>query len=332
MLPRNSNRHRSGFSLIELLVVIAIIAILIGLLLPAVQKVRESAARTENANKVKQLSLGAHSYHDQMKVFPAAGVFSGVAREGAVTGTGHFQLMPYVEQNNLFQSTYGPFKRTVKNTINGVVTNSVTNFAFNGYQAHRASGLVKLFVSATDPTIVGVESPCSFMMNMLVFNGSLKLDKMTDGASNTLFFAEGYTRCRSRTMNAAGTITYNYNYFREWNYDPYATESGYNVLSSAGPPATTTYDYLAQKTYPYFTGAAAGGGAGGVTVSASGPPFEVRPAPDACSFSKPQSTTSGGLLIGLADGSVRIVASTVEPATFSAATTPSGGEVLDGNW
>src|SRR5579864_8650785 len=99
--------RRRGFTLIELLVVIAIIAVLIGLLLHAVQKVREAAAMTQCKNNLKQLALGANGYHDVVGTFPAGAI----CRQGT---TGQFantvsyyetwaiSLLPYIEQQNLF--------------------------------------------------------------------------------------------------------------------------------------------------------------------------------------------------------------------------------------
>src|SRR5438093_4348285 len=109
-MPRSLHSGaRRGFTLIELLVVIAIIAVLIGLLLPAVQKVREAAARIQCTNNLKQLGLANHNYHDVNGWFPPGGKVPKLPGDewnfawDDQKGSLHVYLLPYMEQDNAFK-------------------------------------------------------------------------------------------------------------------------------------------------------------------------------------------------------------------------------------
>lgn len=118
-------RFRRGFTLIELLVVIAIIAILISLLLPAVQQAREAARRTECKNNLKQIGLALHNYHDVYKMFPASAFWGlNAGGFGKLTGASwETMILPYIDQGNLYSqidttlSPYDPVHAVQRNTV-----------------------------------------------------------------------------------------------------------------------------------------------------------------------------------------------------------------------
>src|SRR5712692_9324952 len=122
-MSRSGCRKRSAFTLIELLVVIAIIAILIALLVPAVQKVRAAAARTQCLNNLKQIGIACHSANDAYKRmprfhvldYPTIGAFS-PAKSPKFDGTVHFCLLPFLEQGNLMKKWDG---KSASNQWNG---------------------------------------------------------------------------------------------------------------------------------------------------------------------------------------------------------------------
>jgi prepilin-type N-terminal cleavage/methylation domain-containing protein len=177
-MSKSKVRSHAGFTLIELLVVIAIIAILIGLLVPAVQRVREAAARTATMNNLSQVAKAVHLGHDQLKTFPPY-----YGKYGKATGTFHVHLLPYVDQGPLYANPTG-------------------------------GGVVPVYLSTMDPTqIANGLNGCNFPVNLRLFYGKGGLDtnispvtapilpKMpgtfSDGVSATMLFATKYMVCGS---------------------------------------------------------------------------------------------------------------------------------------
>jgi prepilin-type N-terminal cleavage/methylation domain-containing protein len=212
MMRIHPSRAVQGFSLVELLVSVAIIAILIGLILPAVQASREAAARTRCSNNLKQLGLATHACNDAMGVLPSCGnVYPG---PGGRRGSVQFFLLPYLEQDALY--------RSIPETRNS-----------DALLTHVAP---KVFVCPSDPTPDIVSSigywgnqlgVIDYAANVQVFGQQTGPPKQAqfpasvpDGLSNTLLFAERYKVCPSQAagrMPWAGVFSTPWDPVFAWN-------------------------------------------------------------------------------------------------------------------
>jgi len=345
-------RRRNGFTLIELLVVIAIIAVLIGLLLPAVQKVREAAARTTSSNNLKQIALSVHTY---------AGAFNNnlppMVDYGTNAPTGYgiqslfFNLLPYLELNNIYQTFNRAVPRTyyaqavpggpqgASSNIIKVFINPADSTASSGTQQQQTITITGKQVPAPyEQTISGLYATTSYAANGLVFRGNIGGMPKTfvDGTSNTIMFAERFQICSGKP-NQTGTAITAYNMWGMGFYGPNMPTFATLTPNTSDLAQATTGQIAPAKSAPNGATSfnAVNNLVNGVTVRVGlnssatetvwGYHFQVAPRGTiTCDPSVAQTPFAGGMVVAMGDGSVRVVGPNLSQWTFWAACTPSG--------
>jgi prepilin-type N-terminal cleavage/methylation domain-containing protein len=314
----SSGRRPQAFTLIELLVVIAIIAILIGLLLPAVQKVREAAARTTCSNNLKQISLATHNYQDARGRLPSLYEFTGSADTGS-GGTVFFFLLPYIEQDNLYRIANGNVYFPI--LTSGGMNRMACTYPIKTYFCPSDSSWGEEGIwmpgwrANEDPA--GKWMPGNYAANFQVFGNpdrgdnaganmqtSLSIHTIQDGSSNTVFFAE-----RLRTCNTYYAPLWGHGF---WNVT-------YMPIFAYGSRTGTGY-----TSYSAFVGM--------VGLNAKFQQVAMRSWNTQCNPALTQQIHSGVMLVGMGDGSVRGVNQSVSPQSWWAALTTNSGDILGNDW
>jgi prepilin-type N-terminal cleavage/methylation domain-containing protein/prepilin-type processing-associated H-X9-DG protein len=301
-------RQRAAFTLIELLVVIAIIAVLIGLLVPAVQKVRAAAARIQCANNLKQLGLAFHNYEGANGKFPASYIFQGPPLVSYNWGS---VLLPYFEQDNLFKQYdftglfVTPGNQAVISTPLKVMqcpaapANRQYNFTLPAgtvpgvptlnWQASAAdygvtSGVLGRFLSFNNLSTADEHG-------LLQVNSPARVGDVSDGLSNTILLGEiaGRPQVYRVGKPVPGLITEGAGWGDPLNGESWMAGSLYDGTGSTGPCTVNCTNQTTRGLYSFHP---------------------------------------AGANVLLGDGSVHLLSSNISPGTFAALVTRAGGEVV----
>jgi prepilin-type N-terminal cleavage/methylation domain-containing protein/prepilin-type processing-associated H-X9-DG protein len=289
-------KARRGFTLIELLVVIAIIAILIGLLLPAVQKVREAAARAKCQNNMKQLGVAVHNFASAyLDTLPAVTNSTGArGAYGGYQGNWTVTLLPYIEQQSLYAAaTSNPGDTWDPVAGNGLVIRQVpiktyqcpSDFTITGgYAANQVGGWA------------GVSYSMNFQLFGTVRGGgnsdtpAYSVANIPDGTSNTIAFTEAYA-----AVSNGGSLMAFPGIDWGWNWTAVIADTRADANAATYTPQFSKTQAQASKIYP-------------------------------------QTAHTGGAQTLMADGSVRGVNQSISQTTWYYAIMPADGVPLPSNW
>jgi len=348
---------RSGFTLIELLVVIAIIAILIGLLLPAVQKVREAAARTSSTNNLKQIALAMHNYQDAQKELPHNGTWNyccwtwgppwndAPPRPQLAQGCSWaYKILPYIEQTGLYNNW--SWVTPVKTFMDpGRATTGLSSVPFN------ASDGTTIFKAGAVSDYAANAQVIGSGLNTVLENGSYtfpgnwwqgpgswavfhrKIETIDDGSSNTVLVGTKAMATQAYDKRGPGKITLSNGTQTDTYDDP---------IAQCGPGDQGNLRGWSPASLWWMTTNPTSGDPNPVrdgipTINSgwsqwfTGAYFQVvRDAPDLDAQDKFGGPYSGGSLMAMADGSVRSVKYGVDgKAVVIPMLTPGGGETFN---